>query len=167
MKILIPFLLACFLAGTAAVYGDDEAALNKAVRSFNARAKTESDGKLMLNAIAQQTKMSEKTLQTQMRTARLNYGELLVAESLAEGSGKNLNSIVALRASGKGWAAISKDLKIDSTSIVARLNNAEKTVQTSQNQVRQAHNTNRPPLPGSTDIRRVSPGRGFSPKGGQ
>ena len=161
MKILIPFLPFCFLCCATGVYAADEAALNRAMRSFNARAKTDADGKLMLNAVSQQTKVSEKTLAAQMRTSRLNYAELLTAESLAEGSGKSLNSIVALQRGGKGWASVSNDLKIDSNSIVARLSNAEKTVQAGQ-----GRNSKRPPLPGSTDMRRVS-GPGPSIKGGQ
>src|SRR5882724_4806887 len=97
MKILIPLLLLCSFCCATGVYAADEAALNRAMRSFNARAKTDADGKLMLNAVSQQTKVSEKTLAAQMRTSRLNYAELLTAESLAEGSGKNLNSVVALQ----------------------------------------------------------------------
>ena len=154
MKILIPFLLICSFCCATAVYAADEAALNRAMRSFNGRAKTEADAKLMLNAISQQTKVPEKTLAAQMKMSRLNYAELLAAESLAEGSGKNLNSIVALQRGGKGWAAISNDVKVDSNSIVARLNNAEKMVQAGQ-PVAPAVKGNTAPLPGYTDIRRV------------
>jgi hypothetical protein len=154
MKTAIPFLLVCFFYGTTAVYGADEAALNRAMRSFNGQARTEADVPLMLNAISQQTKVPEKTLAAQMKTSRLNYGELLTAESLTEGSGKSLNSIVAMERGGKGWAAISSDLKIDSNSIVARLNNAEKLVQASQ-PVAPAGKGNKAPLPGYTDVRQV------------
>jgi hypothetical protein len=166
MKILIPFLLVCSFCCATAVYAADEAALNRAMRSFNNQARTEADAKLMLNAISQQTKVPEKTLAAEMKTSRLNYAELLAARSLAEGTGKSLTSIVALQKGGKGWAAISNDLKVDSNSIVARLNNAEKTVKAGRAPVGQAKNAERPPLPGSTDIRRVS-GPGVSIKGGQ
>jgi hypothetical protein len=163
MKTLIPFLLLCSFCCATGVYGADEAALNRAMHSFNGRARTEADAKLMLNAISQQTKVPEKTLAAQMKTSRLNYAELLAANSLAEGSGKSLNSIVALQRGGKGWAAVSNDLKIDSNSIVARLNNAEKTVQGGQAKLAQARNAKRLPLPGYTDIRRVP----VVPVGGQ
>ena len=154
MKILIPFLLVCFSCCATTVYGADEAALNRAMRSFNGRAKSEADAQLMLNAISQQTKMPEKTLAAHMKTSRLNYGELLTAESLTEGSGKSLNSVVAMQRGGKGWADISSDLKIDSNSIVARLSNAEKMVQASQ-PVAPAGKGNKAPLPGYTDIRQA------------
>lgn len=154
MKTLIPFLLICSFCCATAVNAADEAALNRAMRSFNGRARTEADAKLMLNAVSQQTKMSEKTLAAEMKASRLNYGELLAAQSLAEGSGKSVKTIAAWQRGGKGWAAISNDLKIDSNGIVDRLNIAEKTVQAGQPKVTRAEDTNRPPLPGYTDIRR-------------
>jgi hypothetical protein len=154
MKTLIPFLLvSCFCCATG-VNAADEAAINRAMRSFNGRAKTEADAKLMLNAVSQQTKVSEKTLAAEMKSSRLNYGELLAAQSLAEGSGKSVKSIVASQRGGRGWAAISSDLKIDSNSIVERLNSAEKMVEAGQPKAASAKDTNRPPLPGYTDIRR-------------
>lgn len=151
MKTLIPCLLVCFFCATR-VYAADEVAVNRAMRSFNNRAKTETDATLMLNAISQQTQVPEKTLVAQMKATRLNYAELLAADSLAEGSGKSLNSIVAVQRGGKGWASIANDLKIDSNSIVARLNSAEKMVEASQPKAAQAKDKIRP-VSGYTDIR--------------
>ena len=166
MRNLIPLSLICSVVCVTGVYADDEAGLNQAMRAFNAHAKDTADKKIVLNAIWIQTKVAEKTLQAQMNKLNLNYAELLTAQSLAEGGSTNVDNIVALKGRGKGWVAISKDLKIDSNSIVARLSNADKMVLAAQSRVTRAQEAKRPPLPGFTDIRRFSP-RTVSPKGGQ
>lgn len=141
MKNLILFLVVCSLCSATAVYADDEAAMNQAIKALNARAKTDTDKKLVLNAVSQQTKLPEKTLQAHMTATRLNYGELLTAESLAAGSGKNLNAVLAMK-QGKGWAETSKEVRIDPNSIVNRLHNA--TVQAGQGNKKQAGTMKKP-----------------------
>lgn len=143
MKNLILFLVVCSLGRAIAVAAGDEVALNQAIKALNARAQTDAGKKLALNAVSQQTKVPEKTLQAHMTTTRLNYGELLTAESLAEGSGKNLNAVIALK-QGKGWADVSREVKIDPNSIINRLHSAEKTVQAGQANKKQSGNMRRP-----------------------
>ena len=166
MRNLIPLSLICFVFCATGVYADDEATLNQAMRTFNAHAKNTADKKIVLNAIWQQTKIAEKTLQGHMDKLNLNYAELLTAQSLAEGGSTNVDNIVALKGRGKGWVAISRDLKIDANSIIARLSNADKMVLAAQSSVSRAPNAKKPPLPGYTDIRTI-PARGLPPKGGQ
>ena len=139
MKKLILFFVVGSLSAASAGYADEEATLNQAINTLNGRAKTESGQKLVLKAVSQQTNVPEKTLQSQMGTTHLGYGELLTANSLAQGSGKNLNSILAMK-QGKGWASLSKEVRIDPNSIVNRLRAAEKTAQTGQTNRVQAGN---------------------------
>ncbi len=89
------------------------------------------DKKLVLKAVSQQTRLPEKTLQSQMSATHLSYGELLMANSIVEGSGKNLNAVLAMKG-GKSWASVSKQLWVDPNSIMNRLHNAEMTVQASR-----------------------------------
>jgi len=126
----ICLLFTGLLCGINAAVATDES-LNQAIESLNARAKTDADKKLVLKAVSQQTRQSEKTLRSQMSTTRLGYGELLTADSLVEGSGKSLNEVLALK-KGKGWASLSIELKVDPDSIENRLRYAEKTVQAAQ-----------------------------------
>jgi hypothetical protein len=111
-------------------FASDDASLNQAIVSLNGRARSNADRKLVLTAVSQQTRLSEKTLQSQMSATHLGYGELLTANSIAEGSGKNLNTVLAMKGA-KSWASLSKQLRVDPDSIVARLRNAERTVQSS------------------------------------
>lgn len=128
MKKLIFLFVAFSLCGSMVAVASDEASLNQAINSLNARAKTDADKKLVLKAVSQQTRLPEKTLRSQMGATHLNYGELLAANSIAEGSGKNLNAVLTMKG-GKSWASVSEQLRVDPDSIVDRLHNAERTVQ--------------------------------------
>ena len=131
MKKLISLLVTCFLCGGMIAFASDEASLNQAINSLNARARTDADKKLVLKAVSQQTGLPEKTLRSQMSATHLSYGELLAANSIVEGSGKNLNAVLATKG-GKSWASLSKQLRVDPNSIMNRLHNAERTVQASR-----------------------------------
>ena len=128
MKKFILFLVVCSLCRATAVYASDEAALDQAIKALNAQGQTDANKKFVLNAVSQQTNVPEKTLQKDMTATRLNYGELLTAESLSQASGKNLNAVIAMKR-GKGWADLSRDFRTDPSSIVNRLHSAEKLVQ--------------------------------------
>jgi hypothetical protein len=156
MKIVILFLVVCSLCTATAIQAENEATLNQAIIALNAHAKTDADKKLVLAAISQQTQVPEKTLQSQMATTHLNYGELLVADSLAEGSGKTLTSIIALK-QGKGWADVSKEVKIDPGSVVGRLRTTEKVVQMSQAKSKQAGDMKKPNTPAPAAIQPRAP----------
>jgi hypothetical protein len=128
MRKLVSLFVTGLLCGVTAASASNETSLNQAIQTLNARAKTDADKKLVLKAVSQQTRLPEKTLQSQMSATHLGYGELLTANSIAEGSGKNLNAVVAMKGA-KSWASVSKRLRVDPDSIVNRLHNAERTVQ--------------------------------------
>ena len=120
----------CSLAAVSAAFGED-GSINQAIASLNARAKTPADQQLVLNAISQQTKIPEATLQGQMKQTKLGYGELLAANSMAQASGQKLDALLA-RKQSKGWSEFATELKVDQSSIIARLRNANKMVQAAQ-----------------------------------
>jgi hypothetical protein len=128
MKKLISLFVTYSLCGSMVAFASNAESLNQAIISLNARARSDADKKLMLKAVSQQTRLREKTLQSRMSATHLGYGELLTANSIAEGSGKNLNAVLAMKGA-KSWASISKQLRVDPDSIVNRLHNAERTVQ--------------------------------------
>ena len=128
MKKLICLFVTYCLCGNMVAFASNEESLNQAIISLNARARSDAEKKLVLKALSQQTRLSEKTLRSQMSATHLGYGELLTANSIAEGSGKNLNAVLAMKGA-ISWASVSKQLKVDPDSIVDRLHNAERTVQ--------------------------------------
>jgi hypothetical protein len=134
---LICLLITCSLYGVAAASASNEGNIEQAIKSLNSRVTVYTDKKLVLTAVSQQTRVPEKTLRSQMSATHLGYGELLTANSIAEGSGKNLNDVLAMK-KDKGWASLSIELRIDPNSIVNRLRNAEKTVRTAQENARRS-----------------------------
>lgn len=155
MKRLIPLIVVCALSGLAYA-ADDESRLNQAIKALNAHAKTDAGKKLVLNAVSQQTKVSEKNLQAQMNSTHLDYGDLLAANSIAEGSGRTLTSVVSMRTGGRSWAQISKELSVDPASLVERVHAAEQTVQAGQGKKTTAQGKRPSLVPGYTDARRVT-----------
>lgn len=165
MKLSIPLLVGCSLFLATVVRAED-AGLDQAIRNLNAQAKTDADKQIVLAAVSQQAGVPAKTVQSQMATTRLNYGEILVADSLAEGTGKKLADIVALK-KGKGWAEVSRELKVDPRSVLDRVRTTQKVVQGSQAKAKaaqaanaknknQAYNPNDPNVDRSRDNTRRS-----------
>jgi hypothetical protein len=128
MKKLMFLCVTYCLCGSMVAFASNDARLNQAIISLNARARSDADKKLVLTAVSQQTRLPEKTLQSQMSATHLGYGESLTANSIAEGSGKNFNAVLAMKGA-KSWASVAKQLRVDPDSIVDRLHNAERTVQ--------------------------------------
>jgi hypothetical protein len=83
---------------------------------------------LVPTAVAWQTKVPVRTLVTQQVNTRLSYGELLVANSLAEGSGKSFNEIIAMRTRTKTWGELAGQLHINPDSIKARAEAASSAI---------------------------------------
>jgi hypothetical protein len=127
MKTLVFLFITFCLCGSAIALASNDASLNQAIISLNAHAGSNADKKRVLTAVSQQTGLPEKTLQSQMSATHLGYGELLTANSIAEGSGKNLNAVLAMKGANS-WTSLSKQLRVDPASIVERLRNAERTV---------------------------------------
>lgn len=108
----------------------ESAAFRGAINTLDAQGMRTVRGVGMVpTAVSAQTKVPVRTLVEQQSQTGLSYGELLIANSLAEGSGKSLDAIVAMRKSSSSWEALSKKLKINSKSIVARANAATNAIQ--------------------------------------
>lgn len=148
MKTLILFLVVSFCSATA-VFAEDDATLNQAIATLNAQAKTAVDKKIVLGAVAQQTNVPEKTLESQMVATHLTYGELVVANSLAQGSRQAMTNILALK-KGKGWAEVSREVKISPASVLDRVRTTQKVVQMSQTRLKQTEKMKKSNAPDST-----------------
>ncbi len=106
---------------SAARLAAENPALRSAVVKLDAEAKTNVEGwTLIANAVAWQTKVPVKTLKQQHETTGLTYGELLIANSLAMGSGNSFEAVLAMKQKSKTWAEVAKQLKINPDSLTAR-----------------------------------------------
>lgn len=131
MKTLIFSLTLCLFAVAPAVFGAEGSSISQGIASLNALAKTPADQKLVLSAIGQQTRIPEATLQSQMNQTKLSYGDLLVANTIAQTTKQKLDAVVAQK-EGKDWSTVASEHKVDLSGITARLRNATKAVQGAQ-----------------------------------
>ena len=83
---------------------------------------------LVPTAVAWQTKVPVRTLVSQQVDTRLSYGELLIANSLAEGSQKSFKEIIAMRIKTKTWGELAMQLHINPDSIKGRAEAASSSI---------------------------------------
>lgn len=111
----------------------EDPAFRKAIDSLDAQS-----GKVMRGvglvpaAVSWQTKVPLETLVAQQAETGLSYGELLVANSLAVGSGNSFARILAMRAKTLTWAELSSKLRINPNSLVARAQAAFNSINNAQ-----------------------------------
>jgi len=123
--------------------GNDNASFRDALMKFDAQSGTIVDGYALVGpAVKLQTGVPIETLQRQHEVTRLTYGELLVANSLANGGGKKFNDIIALKNKGQSWTQISKQLGVNIESVTARLKTASESIRYAQSRKRERRNQN-------------------------
>lgn len=121
----------------------DKPSFRQALAHFDAQSSTVVDGYvLIVPAVKLQTGVPTETLKWQRQKTGMTYGELLVANSLASGSGKSFNDILALKNKGQSWSQISSGLKINIDSITTRLKAAEESIKYAQSRKREKRNQN-------------------------
>jgi hypothetical protein len=103
----------------------EEPAFRKAIDALDAQSGRVVRGVgLVPEAVSEETRVPVKRLEAQQAETGLSYGELLVANSLAVGSGNSFARILAMRAKTLTWADLSWKLRINPNSIVARAHGA-------------------------------------------
>lgn len=114
---------------SAARLAGDNSSLRAAVVKLDSESATMVEGwTLIANAVAWQTKVPVKTLKQQHESTGLTYGELLVANSLAAGSGNSFEAVLAMKQKNRSWSDLSKQLKINPDSITARARAASESL---------------------------------------
>ena len=140
---------------------NDNTALGIAVAQLDAKAGTVVDGyALMPVAVSWQTKVPVEILKKQRTTSGLTYGQLLVANSLATGSGKSFDQILKLRAKNQNWSQLAEKLHVGVGSIVARVKAADASLKYAEAR----RKLRRDQSIDATDFQRS--GRGRDPRGG-
>jgi hypothetical protein len=108
---------------------NEDPTLAGAINNLESRAGTVIDGRLIIwDIVSQQVQVPVPTLKQQAAETKMTAGELLVANSLAGGSGKKVNEVIALRRKSKSWAEVSKQLRVDPRSVAARARAASESL---------------------------------------
>jgi hypothetical protein len=128
---------------TAAVSAAEKPSFKTALNDLNAQSATVVEGySLMGPAVSGQTGVSVEILKKQRAATGLSFGELLVANSLASGSGKSFNEIMRIKAKTQGWSQLAKQLNINIDSVTARLRTAGESVKYAESRRRQRRDQN-------------------------
>ena len=99
----------------------EEMTFRRAIDALDGRSDKRVAGVDMLPAVVSaQTGVPIATLKAQQAETGLSYGELLVADSLAVGSGNSFARILRMRSKTQTWAELSLRLRINPASLVAR-----------------------------------------------
>ncbi len=114
---------------TASVSAAEKPSFKTALNDLNAQTATVVEGWSLIGpAVSSQTGVPVETVRKQRAATGLSFGELLVANSLATGSGKTFNEIVRMKAKSQSWDQLAKQLNINIDSITARLRAAGDSV---------------------------------------
>jgi hypothetical protein len=120
-------------AAATTLGANEKSSFRTALGELNTQAGTIVDGyALIIPAVALQAGVPQDTIKKQRAATGMTYGELLVANSMAKGSGKAFNEIVNMRGKEKSWQELSLRLRINIDSITARLKNAAESVKYAQ-----------------------------------
>jgi uncharacterized protein YukE len=130
-------------SSAATVSAAEKPTFRKALGDLDAQSATVVDGWALIGpAVAWQTGVPLDTLKKQRAATGLNFSELLVANSLASGSGKSFNEIVRMKAKAQTWSQLAQQLNVNIDSISARLRTASESVKYAESRRRQREEQN-------------------------
>ncbi len=122
----------------------EDRALAQAMNKFDVSSTISVEGfNLASAAVAAQTRIPDATIKTQHAKTGLSFSDLLVANSLAEGSGKNFSEIVAMERQTGAWTPVIKRLRVSMNSIVARTRAAETSMKYAEARRRRREDQNK------------------------
>jgi hypothetical protein len=77
--------------------------------TINADAKKEGGPARVLASISKSTHVPVATLEKELAGSHMSYGDLFIAHSIANASGKSFDQIAALKAKGETWDKIAQE----------------------------------------------------------
>ncbi len=130
-------------SSAATVSAAEKPTFRTALGDLDAQSATVVEGWSLIGpAVTSQTGVPLDTLKKQRAATGLSFGELLVANSLASGSGKSFNEIVRMKAKAQTWSQLARQLNINIDSISARLRTASESVKYAESRRRQRRDQN-------------------------
>ena len=130
-------------SSAATVSAAEKPTFRKALGDLDAQSATVVEGWALIGpAVTWQTGVPLDTLKKQRAATGLSFSELLVANSLASGSGKSFNEIVRMKAKTQTWSQLAQQLNINIDSVSARLRTASESVKYAESRRRQREEQN-------------------------
>lgn len=161
-KILVRCLPIALLA--TAVYaqtGDDSKEakeLQKQAARIDREAGQSTGNQAVLNSLSKQLNVPAATLQAEQKSTKFGAGQLFIANSLAQASGKTFDQIAQEFKAGKGWGEIAKENNVKLGKVVSSAKRAGKQMREERTQAQAAKSNGAQ--------RGASRQQGASPRGG-
>ncbi len=126
--------LVIFLAGAAGASSEskEEKELNKQAKKIDEDARTPEGRERVIRAFSEQLGVSGETLRRQREQTRMGFGQLFIANALAQSTGKSFDEIAAEFRSGKGFGKIANESGVKLGPIVSDLKRAGEAVERSK-----------------------------------
>ncbi|HYK89139.1 MAG TPA: hypothetical protein VE398_10235 [Acidobacteriota bacterium] len=135
------FPLALLVTGAYGRPGDDSKEvqqLQKNATRLNDEAKLSKDNQVVFESLSKQLKVPVATLQSEQQSTKFGFGQLFIANSLAQASGKTFDQIAKEFKSGKGWGEIAKENNLKLGKVVSGLKRAGNQLREGRTQQAQA-----------------------------
>ncbi len=169
-KLLVGSLSAALLISLAyARKGDDAKEVNtlqKQAARLDKTASQSSGNQAVLESLSKQLNVPVATLQAEQQSTKFGFGQLFIANSLAQASGKSFNQVAQEFNSGKGWGQIANENNLKLGPVVSNLKRANSQLRhtNEQNQSMRA-NGSRPAASGRQGGAMRGPAAGSRGKG--
>ncbi len=143
-KLLIGSLSAVFL--TSMVYaekGDDSKEvekLQKEAAQLDKSASQSSGNQVVLESLSKQLNVPVATLQAERQSSKFGFGQLFIANSLAQATGKSFDQVAQEFNSGKGWGQIANENNVKLGQVVSNLKRANHDLRRTDSQLKSGQN---------------------------
>ncbi len=143
-KLLIGSLSVAFLISTVcAETGDDTKEvkkLQKEAAQLDRSAAQSSGNQVVLESLSGQLNVPVATLQAEQQSTKFGFGQLFIANSLAQSTGKTFDQVAQEFNSGKGWGQIANENNVKLGQVVSNLKRANHELRLADNQLKNEQN---------------------------
>lgn len=131
VPVIIAFGLVIALGtGVAPVLAQDSSAkLDEHVSAVNRAAQTPKGEEVVAARLSKELGIPASTLEAQRAQTKLGWGELLIANRLAQKTGLSFDQVVGDFRSGKGWGKIAKEQNVNLGQLVSDVRRAAHAVE--------------------------------------
>ncbi len=143
-KLLIGSLSAAFLISTVCAETGDETKdvkkLQKEASQLDNSASQSSGSQVVFESLSKQLNVPVATLQQEQQNTKFGFGQLFIANSLAQATGKTFDQVAQEFNSGKGWGQIANENNVRLGQVVSNLKRANQELRHTENQLRNEQN---------------------------
>ena len=107
----------------------DAQRLQKEAARLDKQAGQGTGNQVVFKSLSDQLKIPVGTLETQRQSTKFGFGQLFIANSLAQASGKTFDQIAQEFKSGKGWGEIAKENNVKLGKVVSEVKRANKQLE--------------------------------------